>query len=98
MEAFRRRLISGARKALASYPEMQYASISGIAPNGVTYTAYAKREIDDLSAWIREAGGVEPEEHERDRRVVAEERNAAEAGRKKRVKKEPDPRIFGQKP
>lgn len=97
MEAFRKRLLSGARKSLASYPEMQFASITGIGPDGRVYTAYAKREVDDLSAWIRDGGGLEPEEHERDRRVVTEEKTAAAKGRKKRVPKV-DPRIFGQEP
>lgn len=95
MEEFRSRLEAAARQVVAWYPESTHGSITMIGPDGHQYTAYAKRERPGYSSvWIRQGGGVEPEELERDRLVIAMERIEEEQGKRKRPAREPDPRIW----
>jgi hypothetical protein len=77
-ELFRRLLNAQVRDLLAWRPkEVTHASVTAVHPEtGEAWTAYGKRERPgDLSVWVRQGGGVEPEKAERNLDLVARERD-----------------------
>jgi hypothetical protein len=93
--AFRARLLDAARQSLAWHSELSHASVSGRDPDGRMLAAYAKREGPGyVSAWIREGGETEPEQHERDPGYVVLERIELARAKVVRKKREPDPRVW----
>ena len=84
-ERWRRELEMKARELLAWYPDLTHASCTAISWDGRVMTAYAKREgPGDITAWLREEVGVEPERYERDPVIVAREKWETKAKERKR--------------
>jgi hypothetical protein len=65
-QRWRDELLRKVREVLALSPDLSHASITTATPALQVVTAYAKREgPGNISAWIRETGGVEPAATER---------------------------------